>query len=314
MTKAINANQFAPNRPGTSIFRSRSMFSLSLALIATLLVPVDSAVAGEKEMLRLVAKKAAILSKMHKKSKKALVNSAQDTAFNTYFQAENDTNRELARGEIQKLTLNVQKNFHVEEMCLINRTGLELVRIVGNAVAPDEDLSAEEASAIFFEAGFATRRRRVSVSPLYMSPDVKKWVLAYTTPIAVEGKKPAILHYERGLGIFQNALNKDVSGSNRYVIAVTGDGFVISDSREEIALEQKGGIDDKAAYFGRLDDALARVLKNNQGLQGSITITSGGKSRAVAFAPLEGGLTLMAVEVMQVNLRRYNIETWAGST
>ncbi len=300
MTLAVNAKPHTPYRQLASIIRSVGLYSLTLAIAAAILAPGNSASAGtgEKEMSRLIAKKAAILSMMHKKAKKALVNSAQDATFNTYFQAENDTRKRRARGEIQKLALNVQKNFHVEEMCLINRTGLELVRIVGNAVAPDEDLSAQEASTIFFKAGFAAKRRRVSISPLYMSPDAKKWVLAYTTPIVIEGEKKAILHYEHGLGIFQNALNKGVSGSNRYVIAVTSDGFIISDSRIKIALDQKGGSNDMAAYFGRLNDDLATVLKNNVGLQGSTTINSGGKNSTVAFASIEGGLTLMAIEMM----------------
>jgi len=303
MTLAAKAKPLTPYRQLAEIIRSVGLCSLTFAITTAILVPLNSAVAGEQEMSKLVAKKAAILSMMLKKAKKALVNSAQDTTFNAYFQAKNDTNKQQAKTRIQKLALNVQKKFHVEEMCLINRTGLELVRIVGNAVAPDEDLSGEEARAIFFEAGFSAGRRRVSVSPLYMSPDARKWVIAYTTPIVIEGKKKAILHYEHGLDIFQKALNKGVSGTKRYVIAVTGDGFVISDSRLKIALDQKNGTDDRAAYFDRLNDDLAMVLKNNRGLQGSTTIGARGKKRAVAFAPLEGGLTLMAIEKMQVSLR-----------
>lgn len=138
---------------------------------------------------KLVAKKAAIIANMHKKASKALVTSAQDKIFARYF-----TGHTEAKASIEKLSLNVQRRFHVEEMCLIDPNGHEISRIVADKIAPDEDLSTEEAAAPFFAPGFAQKHRHTHVA--YMSPDADKWVIAYVTPIVVAGKKEAILHYE----------------------------------------------------------------------------------------------------------------------
>ena len=57
--------------------------------------------------------------------------------------------------KIDSISLNVQRNFHVEEMCLTNPHGSEISRIVGKEIA--YNLSNEEAGAGFFAPGFAQK-------------------------------------------------------------------------------------------------------------------------------------------------------------
>lgn len=195
----------------------------------------------------LVAKKAAILASMHKKAKKALVNSAQDEAFHEYFVSHEAGRRHELKKRIDRISLTVQSRFEVEEMCLIAPNGSEISRIVGDKIALD--LSHEEASAPFFAPGFAQKPRTTYVSPIYMSPDADRWVLAYTTPIASEGHVHAILHYEHGLDSFQQALSRGLEGDDVFVLAVNDDGWVVSDSRQPIEIERLEGAEEPGGYF-----------------------------------------------------------------
>jgi hypothetical protein len=110
-------------------------------------------------------------------------------------------------------------------MCLINENGHEISRIVEGEVA--HDLSTEEATAIFFEPAFALAPRNVYVSPIYMSPDVHRWVVGYVTPIEVDGEKKAILHYEHDLETYQDLLAEGLSGDDdRFLLAVNEEGWI----------------------------------------------------------------------------------------
>ncbi len=120
-----------------------------------------------------VNKKASILKKMHKKASKALVNAAQDKSYVAFLQADKERRHEH-KAQIDKVSLNVQKKFHVEEMCLIDAAGPELARIVGKEVA--DDLSPDESGADFFKPRFDTKVRKTYTSAGYMSPDADKWV------------------------------------------------------------------------------------------------------------------------------------------
>jgi hypothetical protein len=167
----------------------------------------------------LVAKKAAIVEMMHTKARKALVTAAQDDRYREYFLAGSADERARLKAEIDSISLKVQAEFHVEEMCLINPQGAEISRIVQNSIA--YDLATNETQNVFFTPGFALHARTVYISPLYVSQDVHRWVLGYVAPIVVDGVTKAILHYEHGLALFQQALNKDQGGDIRYIVAVT---------------------------------------------------------------------------------------------
>ena len=220
---------------------------VALALAHTLFVFSIADVFAGNDANTLIAKKSAILMAMHKKAKKALVNSAQDRTFKNYFSAEDSSKRSHYKNKIDHISLNVQNHFHVAEMCLIDPQGSEVSRIVGKKIA--HDLSNEEASASFFKPGFEQKPRTAYISPLYMSPDVDRWVLAYVTPVVVEGKVVAILHYEHGLEVFQRALNKGLEGSDKFIVAVSDAGHVVSDSRVTVDIDKQGKEESPENYF-----------------------------------------------------------------
>jgi hypothetical protein len=245
----------------------------------------------------LVAKKAAIVEMMHTKARKALVTAAQDDRYREYFAAGSADEQARLKAEIDRISLKVQAEFHVEEMCLIDPQGAEISRIVENSIA--YDLASNETQNVFFTPGFALRPRTVYISPLYVSQDANRWVLGYVTPIVVDGVTKAILHYEHGLKIFQQALNKDQGGDVRYIVAVDGDGRVISDSRTPVATEKKGDSESSADYFasfglGELDFPGLKARLGG-GDKGSGTVATADGRYDVAYQTV-GHWTLIAVD------------------
>lgn len=247
----------------------------------------------------LVQRKAEILRIMHKKAKKALANAAQDHAFTGYFTSTDAATRNAMRARIDRIALDVQSRFHAEEMCLIDPQGNEISRIVGDRIA--DDLSHDEAHANFFAPGFAHKPRSVYVSPLYLSEDANKWVVAYVTPIMVGERKRAILHYEHGLDGYQRTLNRDLDGEQVFLLGVDGHGHIVSDSRRRIESHANGHHHDTGHdardYFQRfefggvtLGDALTRIDRQHE-LQ-----DAEGRRFHAAYAQVEDW-TLMAFRV-----------------
>ncbi len=258
------------------------------------------AAADEDALRAFVARKAGVLELLHGKAEKALVTAAQDQTFGQHFHAHSEEARAALRGRIDQIALAVQRQFAVEEMCLIGENGAEISRIVGNEIA--YDLATNEADAIFFKPGFAQEPRTVYISPIYMSADALRWVTAYVTPIVVAGEKEAILHYEHGLDFYEKTLNSGIAAdSERVLQTVTDDGFVIFDSRTEISIEQKGDSENPAEYFEAfsLGGLSLQALKNEIGAgadEGAGTVTGAdGKRIDVAFKTL-GDWTLVASE------------------
>lgn len=262
--------------------------SLSLMLLA---LPTLSHAAPTPQAL--VAKKASVLTKMHKKASKALVNAAQDKGFSHYFTAHDDASRAKAKRRVESVSLHTQKKFHVEEMCLIAATGPEIARIVGNAVATD--LSEDESGADFFAPSFATPVKQAFISKVYISPDVHKWVVAYVTPVSVGGKKEGILHYEHSLGVFQAALNKGMSGSGTFILAVNAEGFIVSDSRTTIPLAKKGEQEDPGHYFQKFRFGGKDLAGAVQTLNSGGTLSEGGASYSGASKKV-GHWTLLVLK------------------
>jgi len=239
-----------------------------------------------------LAMRANLLEKFNKKHERALVNAAQDEAFKKYFKAASNDEKAKLKAEIEQLSLSVQAKFKVDEMCLIDKKGQEISRIVFKEIAPDADLSPEEGSAPFFSPAFAKKARKVYVSEPYMSADSLRWVVAYVTPIVLEdGSKPGIYHFEVPLYSIQKAVNRGIDvGKDSYLLLVDKNGYIMSDSREKYKLELKGSIEDEVLlknYFpASKDDDFGGMTSNiRKGIEGAGDFTQDGKKYAVAYKP-----------------------------
>ncbi|MHB1109549.1 MAG: cache domain-containing protein [Devosia sp.] len=244
------------------------------------------------------AKKAAIIRNMHHKATRAIIQVAQDPAFPSYFEALHlgrQHQMEEAKIRIGQISLATQEKFQVEEMCLIDATGSEVSRIVSSQIA--YDLSTEEADNAYFAASFEREPRSTYIAPLYISPDVFKWVVAYTTPIQFDGQNAAILHYEHGLDVYQAAINRERPPEGSWLVAVDGNGYIVSDSRREIAVAQVGESENPTDYFESFSLA-GRSLADLQALLGGQQagmIELDGKSYTVAYSQV-ADWTILAVE------------------
>jgi hypothetical protein len=212
-----------------------------------LLMLATSVQAQVADLDAFVAAKAGALEVLHRKAERSLVGVAQDRSYRDYFRTISADDRQKLKERIDQISLETQKKFAVSEMCLINAKGHEISRIVEGEIA--YDLSTEEAQNIFFGPSFAQAPRSAYVSPIYISPDVHRWVIGYATPIDVEGENQAILHYEHDLAAFQDLLRQGLSDDGRFLLAVTADGWIIADSRRGIGTEQRGDSTAHADYF-----------------------------------------------------------------
>lgn len=270
---------------------------LGLALPLMTLSPAKADVEG---LQAFVAMKAGVVDLLHTKAERALVTAAQDQAFRQYFEAKTDPERAALRQRIDHISLAVQSKFAVEEMCFIDETGTEISRVVNNEIA--YDLSTEEASANFFAPTFAEKPREVYLAPIYISPDVHRWVAAYATPVDVNGQKKAILHYEHGLDFYERTLKAGVDpDGSRVFLTATADGWVIFDSRKQIPIEQVGESEEPADYFEQfsiggmsLTDLKNAIAGGKPDGAGTIEATNGEKLD-VAFKTL-GDWILVAFE------------------
>lgn len=220
------------------------------AFLSCAAIPAGGAAQTGAAMLEhVVAEKAAIIGSMHRKAKKALVRAAHDRRISAYFLAANAEERAAIKRSIDQILLAVQRRFHVEEMCLIDPTGTEISRIRGDRIA--FNLDKNESSQIFFAPAFNKRQRKVYVSPIYLSADAAKWVVSYATPIVVDGRKRAILHFEHGLTVYQDTLRRGTTNPNIFLLLVSHDGLVIGDSRISTPIRMKIGTDHREEYFER---------------------------------------------------------------
>ncbi|HYE00810.1 MAG TPA: hypothetical protein VEH84_15620 [Alphaproteobacteria bacterium] len=258
-----------------------------LPVLAALALIAAPAAADPGRAAELADKKAAVLELMHGKAKRDLVNVAQDEAFARYFAATDEAGRADAKARIERIALATQSRFAVEEMCLIDPHGHEIMRIVGSSVA--HDLSHEEASAPFFAPAFDQPPRSVHISEAYLSPDTDRWVVAYVTPVMAGGRKAAVLHYEHRLDTYQAALRG--ATTEGWAALVGEDGLVLADTRGDPPVQRRGEQEARADYFtpfalaGLSLDQLKQRLGG--GAAGSGWIDSPGGAVAVAYRQSE---------------------------
>ena len=253
----------------------------------------SDATAGSIQLEDTLHKKTAIFGSMHKKASRSLVNAAHDKVFLAYFNASSDAERKKLKGEIEQISLVVQKRFVVDEMCLIHSKGHMITRIVFDKIV---DMSSSmkgmkggqamhHLQSPYFKPSFAKKDKEVHVQKPYMSPDSGRWVLAYTTPIVKkDGSKPAFLHYEMPVEKYQNEMAKGIKGQgDAFIVAVDKDGFSWVDSRHTYNLKGDPKTAKIADYFPKLEKELLGAIEH--GKTGKGQFKQNGKSYSVAYKP-----------------------------
>jgi len=271
------------------------------AIISIFLVIISPVYAQEVSVTEFLSSKANVLERQHKKAGKALLRAVKDYSFSDYFNSIGDEDKLFkAKKGIEKVSLMTQKHFRVEEMCLIAIEGNEIARIVGSKIAPDEDLSPNEGASIFFKPSIKQLTGTVYISPIYISDDVHKWVKSYTTPVDVNHRRKAFLHYEHGLDFFQKLLNSGMShNSDTYLLALNSEGYILFDSRKKIDVKQKGEKENKDSYFEKLsvvNNKLSDFVESVSGKHVATgSFTDGSDKYDIAYQEVMGDWRLVAV-------------------
>jgi hypothetical protein len=271
----------------------RTIITLIFSVFAVLTLVGISGADQAADMQDELAMRVSIIKRFHQKNAKNLVNAAQDEMFKKYFLAKSEKEKQEIKKSIDQHSLAVQARFKVDEMCLIDNNGQEISRIVFKEIAPDADLSSEEASAPFYKPGFSAKLKKVHVEKPYMSADSLRWVMAYATPIVLDnGSKPAIYHYEMPLYALQKSANRNIEPNGKeYLLLVNKEGYIMSDSRNTFKLElnkaDKEMTAPKTDYFPALKDTEKTISdKVMSDPNGSINFKRDGQEYMAVFGPV----------------------------
>ena len=207
------------------------MASMALALGALMFSTANGLFLQQAraELLRRNEGVADDINGLTERAAQALLLARQDRAFNTYFTAEpGSPERAAARRAIEDQVLYLQKLFDIDEICLIDASGVEDVRGVGGVIARDDQLSPDETANPFFAAALAMLDGQVyRSSDAYLSEDSNDWAVAHATPIVLaDGRHAGVLHFEIPLDWFA-ALLRTPSGDSGYSFLVSRSGHVL---------------------------------------------------------------------------------------
>jgi hypothetical protein len=223
--------------------------TLAVAALALCLFAAAAAASKSEPGTVLLARRAAMLELMHHQAEIALVTAAQDRSFEAYFRAGDEAERAALRQQLERLADNIRTTFLVDGVCLVGVSGEEIASTDVEA-APDE---LEDAEAEFFREAFLHPARHVYLSPIFVADTTRRWVVSYATPIVIDGRVRAILHYERSLAGYQNVAAEDLGDVAGYMLLVDPDGWIIADSRRPVGTDQQGDSVDPAAYFSKFE-------------------------------------------------------------
>jgi signal transduction histidine kinase len=194
-----------------------------------------------KEMTDQVQTKANLINDLHYRAAQDLLFAVKNSVFVRYFDLPDSMagdvyksgvlqftpEQRLVKNELDQWIYNFQKRFNVDETCLIDPRGQEITRVVLQNIAPDKNLSYSEWMTPFFRPSFQNNVDHVYYQYPYVSPDTKRWVFAYTTPIVrSDGYKAAFYHFEMPMKIFQDLVQ--TTSGRMYVVDPSG--YLVADS------------------------------------------------------------------------------------
>jgi len=204
-----------------------------------------SVVAGTtNEMKYLSSLKSSEIESLHNKASEDILFAVKNPVFINYFELPeskhltfnadgvvqfSDRQRQL-KSEMEQWISYFQSQFKVDETCVVDITGQEHARLVLGEIAPDTELSSEEAQTPFFKPTLQLSEGQVHIEKPYVSPDTNRYVFAYATPIVLpDGSKPGFFHFEMPINIFQKLVETD--RGRMYVVDT--EGHLIADSGTE---------------------------------------------------------------------------------
>ncbi|MBI5902073.1 MAG: diguanylate cyclase [Deltaproteobacteria bacterium] len=261
---------------------------------------------------------ASVLESHFIETSRNLVIASKNTAFAMYFT--DPGNREYWRNE-QKKTLKYLRSIYpdmLDEACFIESTGQEISRIIYDKVADDAELSSDEHRRTFFKNSFDMGDAEVYQGRPEVSEDSGRWVIPNATPIFVNGRKAAILHFEITMTYFQRLLKRAINPDRGYGFILNSEGEFMANTLMDLGENSPF----PRAVTNETTPSLSRVYKKMiDGENGIEQFSNGGKEFYVIFRPISTSFikgrndnrwsTAYAIPAdrvyLELNIIRYNI-------
>lgn len=227
---------------------------------------------------------AGLVEDYFEQSQKDLLVASQNTAFSMYFLDPAGRARWVKEQQKALKYLRVIYPDMLDEACFIEASGKEVSRIVFDDVSHSHALSSDEGRSEFFVKSFLVKEGQVFQGRPVISEDTHRWVLPNATPVVVNGRKEAILHFEVTLTYFQRLLKKHINPDKGIAFILDSEGRFIAHTALDISETEPFPKAAAASTPESLKSVYARMIKGESGME---NFSSGGKDYYIIFKPVE---------------------------
>jgi GGDEF domain-containing protein len=293
------------------LFKKSLRTKFTLVLLVVGVVPLVSAslffyIASKKALFNSVFRElkwsvndvASTIESLFDEASKDLLLASQSSAFRMYFKEPGKKGYWLAE---QQKTLKHLRSIYPEildEACFIDSTGQEICRIVHDELAKEVDLSSEEERSTFFKEAFGMEEGMVYQGRPMISEDTERWVLPNATPVMVDGRKAAILHFEVTMTYFQRLLDKAINPERAYGFILNDKGEFMAHTRLHIGERDRFPMAVTKKTPKGLREIYERMMNGGTGIE---EFKEGGKGFYLSYRPVN------ADAKAAVNLNRWSI-------
>lgn len=217
-------------------------------------------------------------------AQKDLLIASRNTAFSMYFL--DPANRTHWVREQQK-TLKYLRTIYpdmLDEACFIEAGGREVARIVFDDISHQQELSSDESRSEFFRKAFLVGEGEVFQGAPSISEDTHRWVLPNATPIVVNGRKEAILHFEITLTYFQRLLKKHINPDRGHAFLIDSEGRFLAHTGMDISETEPFPNAAAPPATEQLKMVYARMMKGESGIE---SFVQDGQEHFVIFKPVK---------------------------
>lgn len=217
-------------------------------------------------------------------SQKDLLVAAQNTAFAMYFL---DPGGRAHWVREQQRALKYLRGIYpdmLDEACFIEAGGKEVSRIIFDEVSHSHELSSDEGRSEFFIKSFLVEEGEVFQGRPVISEDSHRWVLPNATPVVVNGRKEAILHFEVTLTYFQRLLKKHINPDRGSAFILDNEGRFLAHTALDIS--ETGPLPEAASPStpAGLKEVYGRMMKGESGME---QFSEGAEEYYIIFKPIE---------------------------
>jgi len=247
--------------------RFRGTLALSLGAVMLVTVAVVgvmsdrqarvTAAQQDRELSTIAAEQVAALTEYFERARGVLLTAVQDSIYSSFYLTPGKHVHEIRADDPLVARINNALAYlerlypgAIGEACFIDRSGVEIARVVDHHAAAPDELSHDESRNPFFAPTFALPVGVVHQARPYESPDTHEWVISNSTRLASGAN--AIVHFEVTLESFRAALARSAGAFTAQVVDART-GVVVIDSRhpQRIGARLADGVTPVVALAGR---------------------------------------------------------------